>query len=111
MKLFDRVMIVKSPNLRVRSPAPAVSAAATVIRFRGLEKSTLFSTQMRPAIAAIKPNSTIDKPPMTGPGIERIKADVDTAEAGGQEAIAPFGEQVAVGGHREVLDAEGMEAG
>ncbi len=66
--------IVKAPNLSVRSPAPAVSAAATVIRFRGSEKSTLFSTQIRPAMAAIKPNSTIDKPPMTGPGIERIRA-------------------------------------
>src|SRR5580700_8051417 len=63
--------IVKAPNLSVRSPAPAVSAVATVIRIRGLEKSTLFSTQIRPAMAAIKPNSTIDKPPMTGPGIER----------------------------------------
>jgi len=66
--------IVKAPNLSVRSPAPAVSTAATVIRFRGLEKSTLFSTQIRPAMAAIRPNSTIDKPPMTGPGIERIRA-------------------------------------
>ena len=37
--------IVKAPNLSVRSPAPAVSAAATVIRFRGSEKFTLFSTQ------------------------------------------------------------------
>jgi hypothetical protein len=25
-------------------------------------------------MAAIKPNSTIDKPPMTGTGIERIRA-------------------------------------
>src|SRR5215831_12831068 len=66
--------IVKAPNLRVRSPGPAVSATAIVIRFRGSEKSTLFSPQIRPAIAAIKPNSTIDKPPMTGPGIERIRA-------------------------------------
>ena len=37
--------IVKAPNLRVRSPAPAESATAMVIRLRGLEKSTLFSTQ------------------------------------------------------------------
>src|SRR6516164_3347552 len=66
--------IAKAPNLSVRSPAPAVSATATVIRFLGVEKSTLFSTEIRPAIAAIKPNSTIDKPPMTGPGIERIRA-------------------------------------
>ena len=66
--------IVKVPNLSVRSPAPAVSATATVIRFLGFEKSTLFYTQMRPAMAAINPNSTIDKPPMTGPGIETMSA-------------------------------------
>src|SRR5436305_11839268 len=35
--------ILKSPNVRVRSPAPAVSAPATVIMFLGLQKSTLFS--------------------------------------------------------------------
>src|SRR5216683_846523 len=43
-------------------------------------------------------------------GIERIEADIDAAETGGQEPVAPFGKQVAVGGHGEVLDAEGMEA-
>jgi hypothetical protein len=31
---------VKAPNLSVRSPAPAVSATATVIKLLGLEKST-----------------------------------------------------------------------
>ena len=66
--------IVKSPNLSVRSPAPAVSAAPTVIKFLGLEKSTLSSTQIQPAMAAINPNSTIDKPPMTGAGIDRMSA-------------------------------------
>src|SRR5215831_4941666 len=66
--------IVKAPNLRVRSPAAAVSAEPAVIKFLGLEKSTLFSTQIRPAMAAINPNSTIDKPPMTGPGIDWMSA-------------------------------------
>jgi Glycerophosphoryl diester phosphodiesterase family len=55
-------------------PDFAVDRVAGVIRFRGLEKSTLFSTQIRPAMAAIRPNSTIDKPPITGSGIERIRA-------------------------------------
>ena len=36
--------IVKAPNLSVRSPAPAVSAAPIVIRFRAFEKSTPFSS-------------------------------------------------------------------
>jgi hypothetical protein len=45
-----------------------------VIRFLELEKSTLFSTQIRPAMEAINPNSTIDRPPMTGPGIDKIRA-------------------------------------
>jgi hypothetical protein len=36
--------IVKASNLSVRSPAPAVSATATVIRFRGSEKSTLLAS-------------------------------------------------------------------
>src|SRR6266850_787421 len=34
---------------------------------------------------------------------------VEAAEAGGQEPVAPFGQQVAVGGHGEVLNAEGVE--
>ena len=42
-------------------------------------------------------------------GIERIKADIDAAQASGDEPVAPFGQQVAVGGHGEVLDAEGVE--
>src|SRR5467141_903750 len=42
-------------------------------------------------------------------GIERIEADVDAAEAGGKEPVAPFGQQVAVGGHGELNDAEGVE--
>jgi len=40
--------------------------------------------------------------------IERIEADVDAAEAGGQEPVAPFGQQVAVGGHGEVFDTKGV---
>jgi len=42
-------------------------------------------------------------------GIERIEADVDAAEAGGDEAVAAFGQEMAVGGHGEVFDAKGME--
>jgi len=43
--------------------------------------------------------------------VERIEADVDAAETGGNESVAAFGEQVAVGSHREVFHAEGMETG
>ena len=41
--------------------------------------------------------------------VERIEADVDAAKTGGDQAIAALGEQMAVGGHREVFDAQSME--
>ena len=59
--------ITKAPTSSVRSPAPAVSTTATVIKFLGFEKSTLFSIQIRPPMAAIEQTSTIIKPPMTDP--------------------------------------------
>src|SRR5207245_952437 len=43
--------------------------------------------------------------------IERIKADIDAAQARSKEPVAAFGQQVAIGGHGEILDAEGVEAG
>src|SRR5882724_4062932 len=43
--------------------------------------------------------------------VERIEADVDATETGGDEPVAAFGEEVAVGGHGEVFDAEGMKRG
>src|ERR1700745_1567428 len=43
------------------------------------------------------------------PGIERIEADIDAAQASGNETVAAFGQQVAVGGHGEVLDAQRVE--
>jgi hypothetical protein len=58
----------------LKLPAPRTSATATVIRLRGREKSTRFSTQIRPAAAAIRPKTTIDRPPSTGPGIVEMKA-------------------------------------
>jgi hypothetical protein len=64
----------KLPIFTVRSPAPAVSATATVIRLRASEKSTRFSTQMRPAVAAMRPKTTSASPPITGPGKVKIKA-------------------------------------
>src|SRR5260370_12843788 len=41
--------------------------------------------------------------------MERIEADIDAAEAGGKEPVAPLGQEVAVGCHGEVFDAEGVE--
>jgi len=42
--------------------------------------------------------------------VERIEADVDAAKAGGDEAVATLGEKMAVGGHREILDAESFQS-
>src|SRR6266850_460319 len=42
--------------------------------------------------------------------VERIEADVDATETGGDQAVAAFGEQMAIGGHGEVFDAESMKA-
>ena len=64
----------KSPQLIVRLPAPMVSAAAAVIRFLFSEKSTWFSTQMRPPVAAIRPKRTIARPPSTGVGMVWMRA-------------------------------------
>ena len=44
---------VKPPSVSLKLPAPRTSATATVMRLRACEKSTRFSTQMRPAVAAI----------------------------------------------------------
>src|SRR2546427_9215406 len=41
--------------------------------------------------------------------IERIKADIDAAKASGKKPVAAFSQQVAVGGHREVFNAECVE--
>src|ERR671910_495000 len=65
---------VKPPSVSLKLPAPSTSATATVMRFFGSEKSTRFSTQIRPAAAAIKPNTTIDKPPSTGTGMVWMSA-------------------------------------
>src|SRR6266849_500142 len=43
--------------------------------------------------------------------VEGIEADVDATETGGDEPIAAFSKEVAVGGHGEVFDAESMETG
>ena len=65
---------VKPPIGSARLPAPIVTAAPTVTRLRGFEKSTWFCTQMRPAVAAIRPKTTTDSPPSTGAGMVRISA-------------------------------------
>jgi len=41
--------------------------------------------------------------------VERIETDVDAAQPYGDEAVAAFGQQMAVGGHGEIFDAELME--
>src|SRR2546427_5159024 len=41
--------------------------------------------------------------------IERIKADINAAKASGKKPVAAFGQQVAVGGHGEILDAKRVE--
>src|SRR5450759_3251542 len=59
----------KSPEVSVKSPAPIVRAAATVTKLRVTPKSTLFWTQMRAPVAAMRPNSTIARPPRTQVGM------------------------------------------
>jgi hypothetical protein len=44
-------------------------------------------------------------------GVEGVEADVDALQACGDEPIATFRKELAVGGHREVLNAEVAEAG
>src|SRR5919112_333103 len=65
---------VKPPTFSLKLPAPSTSATATVIRLRGFEKSTRFSTQIRPAAAAMRPKTTIDRPPSTETGIVWMSA-------------------------------------
>ncbi|MNL43932.1 hypothetical protein D3C87_1664710 [compost metagenome] len=65
---------MKSPILMVKSPAPITNVTAATIRLRLSLKSTWFTTQMRAPAIAIKPNTTTDMPPRTGPGIVWISA-------------------------------------
>jgi len=48
--------IEKSPWVMARLPAPSVRATAAVMKFLLSVKSTLFSTQMRAPVVAIRPN-------------------------------------------------------
>jgi hypothetical protein len=58
----------------VKSPAPSTSVTAATIRLRLSLKSTRFSTQMRAPAMAIRPNTTIETPASTGPGMVWISA-------------------------------------
>jgi hypothetical protein len=60
--------------LSVKSPVPSTSVMAATIRFLFCEKSTRLSTQILAPATAIRPNTTIDTPPMTGSGIAWITA-------------------------------------
>ena len=59
----------KSPNFSVNSPVPRIKVMAATIRFLVSEKSTLLSTQILAPAMAIRPNTTMDTPPITGSGI------------------------------------------
>ncbi|GFN29276.1 hypothetical protein ADE_49740 [Achromobacter denitrificans] len=65
---------VNEPSLTVKSPAPSTSVTAATIRLRLSLKSTWFTTQMRAPAMAIRPNTTTDIPPSTGPGMVWISA-------------------------------------
>ncbi|MNT57756.1 hypothetical protein D3C72_1951540 [compost metagenome] len=65
---------MKSPILMVKSPAPITKVTAATIRLRLSLKSTWLTTQIRAPAMAIKPNTTTDMPPSTGPGIVWISA-------------------------------------
>src|SRR5258706_12694234 len=64
----------KPAMLMVKLPAPMVRATAAVTKLRLLEKSTLFCTQMRPPVAAIRPKRTMVSPPSTPRGMVWINA-------------------------------------
>src|SRR5215203_4812929 len=66
--------VEEPPSVSLKLPAPSTRATATVMRLRGSEKSTRFSTQIRPAVAAMRPNTTIERPPSTGTGMVWISA-------------------------------------
>src|SRR5450830_1362448 len=53
---------------------PRIRVTAATIRFLLSEKSTLLSTQILAPATAIRPNTTIDTPPITGSGIAWITA-------------------------------------
>ena len=64
----------KPPNLSVKSPVPSTSVMAATIRFLFCEKSTRLSTQILAPATAIRPNTTMLTPPITGNGIAWITA-------------------------------------
>src|SRR5580704_7252831 len=43
-------------------------------------------------------------------GVQRIQADVDAPQPGGDQPVATFRKQMSVGSHGKVFDAQGMEA-
>ena len=64
----------KPPNLSVKSPVPSTSVMAATIRLRFCEKSTRLSTQILAPATAIRPNTTMETPPITGSGMAWITA-------------------------------------
>src|SRR5690606_14967657 len=62
------------PNFRAHSPVPRIRLTAAKIRLFVSEKSTRLSTQMRAPATAMRPNTTIDTPPITGSGMAWISA-------------------------------------
>ena len=58
----------------MNSPVPKISVMAATNRFLLLEKSTLLSTQIFAPATAIRPNTTMLAPPITGSGIAWISA-------------------------------------
>ncbi|MOA49885.1 hypothetical protein D3C78_1728260 [compost metagenome] len=66
--------MVKLPIVSAKSPAPSTSVTATIIRLPLSPRSTLFCTQMRAPATAIRPNTTTEAPPKTGPGMVWIRA-------------------------------------
>src|SRR5690242_18607184 len=43
--------------------------------------------------------------------IERVETDVDAAQASGKQAVAALGEEVTVGGHRQIRETEFVQSG
>ena len=62
-------------TFKVNPPMPDTKMTLAMSRLRLSSKLTLFSTRIFRPLAAITPKRAIDTPPITGVGIEWIKAD------------------------------------
>ncbi|MNT33668.1 hypothetical protein D3C72_1696070 [compost metagenome] len=81
--------------MSVKSPVPMIKVMAATIRFWFCEKSTRLSTQILAPATAIRPNTTIDTPPMMGNGMAWMSAP-NLGEKPSSRAMTPATMKTAV---------------